>query len=109
MCGGSGVFEVFSPACGAGKPEQSALIRAVRHDGDVQMPPAKRLPDGDIGVLVKWVKSGAKGRLAGGSSGFTSNDGGENRQAEAGVTLVGRQYVDVESAVPAGPRSKHQG
>ena len=53
------------PAVVPGKPEQSALIRAVRHDGDVQMPPGKKLGDGDIEVLVKWVKGGAKGRLGG--------------------------------------------
>lgn len=42
-----------------GKPQQSALIRAIRHDGDVQMPPGKKLSAHDIATLTKWIKQGA--------------------------------------------------
>ena len=44
-----------------GKPEESLLIQAVRyHDEDLQMPPKnKKLPDGEIALLEKWVAMGA--------------------------------------------------
>lgn len=42
-----------------GKPEQSPLIQAVRHNGNVQMPPGRKLPDPDIAILTEWVKRGA--------------------------------------------------
>lgn len=42
-----------------GEPEKSALVRAIRHDGDVQMPPGKKLPEGEIEVLVEWIRRGA--------------------------------------------------
>src|SRR6266542_687641 len=48
------------PAIVPGKPEESLLIRAVRHqDERVQMPPKGKLPDRDIAVLVEWVRRGA--------------------------------------------------
>ena len=46
-----------------GKPDDSLLLRAVRHvDKDLQMPPAKagpKLPDAVIADLAEWVKAGA--------------------------------------------------
>lgn len=42
-----------------GKPNESKLIKSVRHDGDVQMPPKKKLPDEAISALTKWVEDGA--------------------------------------------------
>ena len=42
-----------------GKPDESILIRAVRHDGDLKMPSGKKLEDREIADLVLWVKSGA--------------------------------------------------
>jgi hypothetical protein len=48
------------PALVAGKPEESALIEAVRHTNeDFQMPPNKKLPDAEIAILEKWIKMGA--------------------------------------------------
>src|SRR5713226_7720343 len=41
-----------------GDPEKSLLIQAVRHAGDVRMPPKKRLPDAVIADLAAWVKLG---------------------------------------------------
>ncbi|MEZ6063802.1 MAG: PSD1 and planctomycete cytochrome C domain-containing protein [Planctomycetaceae bacterium] len=42
-----------------GDPDQSLLIRAVRHvDPDLRMPEQK-LPDSEIAVLVRWVTEGA--------------------------------------------------
>ena len=51
------------PAIVAGKPDESLLLKAVRHlDKDLKMPPAKsgpKLPDAAIADLAEWVKTGA--------------------------------------------------
>ena len=49
------------PAIVPGKPEESPLIRAVRHDdGQEAMPPNQsKLPNAVIADLVAWVKQGA--------------------------------------------------
>ena len=47
------------PAVVPGKPEKSPLVRAIRHAGDVRMPPGKRLAPRDLAVLTEWVKRGA--------------------------------------------------
>ena len=39
-------------------PEKSGLIRAVRHIGDVQMPPKRKLKPNEINALVEWVRRG---------------------------------------------------
>lgn len=41
-----------------GKPDESLLISAVRHES-YEMPPKGMLPEKDIAVLVKWVELGA--------------------------------------------------
>ncbi len=48
------------PALVPGQPEQSRLIRAVRHvDETLKMPPKEKLPDTVIADLETWVKMGA--------------------------------------------------
>ena len=42
----------------AGKPEESLLIQAVRHEG-LQMPLGGRLKDSEIAALEEWVRRGA--------------------------------------------------
>ena len=43
-----------------GHPESSLFIKAVRYqDPDLQMPPAKQLPEESISVLEEWIKRGA--------------------------------------------------
>lgn len=43
-----------------GKPEESLLIKAVRHDDDeLKMPPTKKLAKEQIADLTKWVRMGA--------------------------------------------------
>lgn len=53
--------ESGKPAIVPGKPEESPLIRAVRHDSDASaMPPSKpRLSDEIIADLTVWVRMGA--------------------------------------------------
>lgn len=40
-------------------PQASLIVRAVRYDGEVKMPPRGRLSDAEIMELERWVKSGA--------------------------------------------------
>ncbi|MEE3181588.1 MAG: DUF1549 domain-containing protein, partial [Planctomycetota bacterium] len=48
------------PALVPGDAEGSRLIEAVRYeDPDLQMPPKKKLSEGEIATLVKWVQMGA--------------------------------------------------
>src|SRR6266404_9071059 len=42
-----------------GNPAGSVLIRAIRQEGDVKMPPKGKLPAEAIDALVTWVKLGA--------------------------------------------------
>lgn len=47
------------PAVVAGDPDMSRLVRAVRGQDDLQMPPDKNLAADDVAVLAEWVKRGA--------------------------------------------------
>ncbi|MBL8227629.1 MAG: DUF1549 domain-containing protein [Bryobacterales bacterium] len=48
------------PAIVTGKPQESLLLRVVRHsEGAVKMPPGKKLADAEIVALARWVEMGA--------------------------------------------------
>jgi hypothetical protein len=47
------------PAVVPGKPEQSVLIHAVRYDGDLKMPPGRKLSSRDVATLTEWISRGA--------------------------------------------------
>jgi cytochrome c553 len=47
------------PVMVPGDPAHSALIQAVRREGDVKMPPKEKLPDDAIAALTAWVRMGA--------------------------------------------------
>ena len=48
------------PVVVPGKPEESLLIRAVRHEWNTAMPKdAPKLPPGDIAALEEWIRQGA--------------------------------------------------
>jgi hypothetical protein len=47
------------PVVVPGKPDESPLILAVRHEQGLEMPPGKKLPDAVIADLVAWVSMGA--------------------------------------------------
>jgi hypothetical protein len=47
------------PAVVPGQPERSLLLRAVRHSGELKMPPKKKLAPGAVEALALWVKRGA--------------------------------------------------
>jgi mono/diheme cytochrome c family protein len=49
----------LGPVVVAGKPEESSLIKSIRHEGDSKMPEkADKLPDEQIAALAEWVKIG---------------------------------------------------
>ncbi|HEY2908993.1 MAG TPA: DUF1549 domain-containing protein, partial [Gemmataceae bacterium] len=47
------------PALQPGDPDKSAIIRAIRYDGDIRMPRKGKLAAGEIAILTAWVKGGA--------------------------------------------------
>jgi len=47
------------PVLVAGKPADSLILKSLRHEGDVRMPPGKRLSEAVIGDFSKWVAMGA--------------------------------------------------
>ncbi len=42
-----------------GKPEESLLLKAVRHEDELKMPPKKKLTKEQIADLMRWVRLGA--------------------------------------------------
>jgi mono/diheme cytochrome c family protein len=54
MLGGSN-----GPALVSGKAAESLLIKAIQHQGELQMPPGKKLEAQQIAILTKWVEMGA--------------------------------------------------
>ncbi len=53
--------EAEGAALKPGDPDASPLVQAVRHAGDLKMPPTPkpRLPEADVRELTDWVKAGA--------------------------------------------------
>ncbi len=50
---------VSGPAVVPGQPEQSLLVTAIRHAGDLKMPPQAKLTEAQIAAMTHWVKLGA--------------------------------------------------
>lgn len=47
------------PAISLDKPEESLLLKAVRYEDGLEMPPKKKLSASQINTLAKWIKMGA--------------------------------------------------
>lgn len=47
------------PAIVPGNPRGSVLVHAIHHDGEVRMPPGKKLSAHDVSVLTDWIARGA--------------------------------------------------
>jgi hypothetical protein len=47
------------PAIVPGKPGESLLVKAIRHEGDIQMPPDSRLKAEQVATLSRWIAEGA--------------------------------------------------
>ncbi len=47
------------PAAEPGKPDESSLVKSIRHEGDSKMPEKEpKLPDQEISALTEWVRMG---------------------------------------------------
>ncbi len=53
------------PAFVPHKPADSLLLKTVKYDGDVKMPPKGKLPDAVIADIEKWIAMGAPGLPSG--------------------------------------------
>src|SRR5829696_9837958 len=42
-----------------GKPDESLILRALAHDGELKMPPKAKLAAAEIAAVRDWVKAGA--------------------------------------------------
>jgi hypothetical protein len=49
----------MGPVIKPGDPAKSSLIAAIQYQGDVQMPPKKKMAPAEIELIVQWVKMGA--------------------------------------------------
>jgi hypothetical protein len=47
------------PALVPGDPAASLLLKSLRYDGDLKMPPAGKLPDAVVADFEAWIKAGA--------------------------------------------------
>jgi hypothetical protein len=47
------------PALIPGKPEESLLVRTLRHGELIKMPPKSKLSNAQISVVARWIKDGA--------------------------------------------------
>ncbi len=47
------------PALVSGKPADSLLIKAVKHQGELHMPPDKKLKPEQVAILTWWIEMGA--------------------------------------------------
>ena len=83
------------PALVAGKPAESLIIKAIKQDGELKMPPKGKLSASVVADLSKWIETGAT----------DPRDGAA--QIAGGIDWVkGRQFWSfqpvVKPAVPAG-------
>lgn len=51
--------EIAGPAIDLKSPNKSPLLRAIRHEGDITMPPDGKLPRDEIRAIESWLKAGA--------------------------------------------------
>ncbi len=82
------------PVIVEGKPEQSAFIKSIRHEGDSKMPEkADKLPDEQIANLTEWVRMGMP---------WPESDGAEKQTAQqaAAATHWSWQPLRVAAVVP---------
>jgi len=47
------------PSLVPGKPAESSMLTAMKHHGELKMPPKGKLPDSDVAAVETWIKAGA--------------------------------------------------
>jgi mono/diheme cytochrome c family protein len=85
------------PALVPGKASESLLVKAIRHDGELKMPPkGGKLPPAVVADVVKWIDTGAADPRDGSAAGAV--DWSKAREFWAFRPVV-------KPAVPAGPEA----
>ncbi len=95
------------PAIVPGDPDQSLLIKAVRHDGR-QMPPGRKLADEQVNDLVAWVRMGAPDPRTT-RPGDTSGGGGAAAKAASYGGSGRKHWAFQPVARPTPPRVSNEG
>lgn len=93
---------IRGPAIVPGDPDSSQLIQAVRYE-NLEMPPAGRLSEGQIEVLVKWVEMGAPWPDLEVAGGGKTSDG----QTKLAANQSHWAWNSVQKASPPPVRSKN--
>ena len=94
-----------------GKPDESLLIEAIRYQGDVQMPPKRKLKDEDVWRLTEWVKQGAiwpEARLKDRTGTRRRRRRARPRQSPAGATMRTVCPGSRSLVTPAGSELPHR-
>ena len=86
------------PAIVPGDPDKSLLVKAIRYQDDLQMPPKGKLPEPVIADIVRWIKDGAVWPGDTGSGAAKKED--FNIRARKAAHWSWRPLADVQ--VPAG-------
>ncbi|MBI3822926.1 MAG: PSD1 domain-containing protein [Planctomycetes bacterium] len=71
---------VTGPAIVPGKPSESLLLKALRHEGDLQMPRNGKLPAAIVSDFETWIKLGAPDPRDGTQTAVTEIDWAKARQ-----------------------------
>ena len=88
------------PAVVPGDPSQSLLMRALGHEGDLAMPPGRKLPDAQIATLKRWIERGAP----------WPGDDGPAAVRTGGITEEDRRFWSLQPvAVPPLPQIADRG
>ncbi len=72
------------PAAVSGKPDESRLVRALAHKGDLRMPPDGKLPDAHIAKLKEWIRRGLPG--------IATNPPADASTVNSGITVEQRKW-----------------
>jgi Protein of unknown function (DUF1553)/Protein of unknown function (DUF1549)/Planctomycete cytochrome C len=87
------------PAINEKEPTRSLLLRAIRHEGDIKMPPKTKLPALAIAALETWVNRGAPWPES------AARDAPDWRQHWAFQPVANSKVPEVDIVPLTGPRS----
>ncbi|WP_020470542.1 PSD1 and planctomycete cytochrome C domain-containing protein [Zavarzinella formosa] len=88
------------PALIAGKPTESLMIKAIKQDGELKMPPKGKLPASVVADLTKWVETGAVDPRDGTAQAASSIDWAKGRKFWSFQPVVKPAVPAVAGATP---------
>lgn len=96
----------FGPAAKPGKPKESLLISAIKHDEFLKMPPKEKLSSSQVVDLTRWVEMGLPWPKE--DSGIMANIGQSSNELRAKFTAEQKAYWAFHAPVrPSLPRVKN--